>query len=147
MTSENDLGLDVPEVTVVVTSALSGEVVAEVRVASHAPVAQVKHEIEKATGKSTFGMRLVGEAGKFCLEDFAVVAEGEKIPSILQLNIIFVAGQEGLDERASAFALPFMAQDRDYLPEHGMQTALGGAFQTSGPHLRHLHSPAPVWVG
>jgi len=113
-----------------VLSALTGELLTAVHLAGDAVVVTLKQEIERATGKPAFGLRLLHGAQPCCPHDFETLAAalGPLMGSggaLVTLSAV-VASQTVEEDPQQPVALPFAAQERDYLPGSGLiSSALG----------------------
>lgn len=134
-------------VTVIVSSLMTGEVLAEAYVPRSWTIAQVKHFMEKQTKKSAFNMKIMTQDGRHISQDFSCLNEIEEDPSdlaVIRLNVVFVNPfqVDGDPDLFSTRGLPYDALDREYMPSNGLLSSAHGnaGYQTSQP------SPSPVLV-
>lgn len=123
--------LDTIEITIV--AALTGDVLAVLVLSKAADVMTLKQKIESATGIEISMQQLLDQDSEVCCEhDFMLlVLAVSSVNFEEELTLRLVTSEAEAQVRATA--LPFHAKEREYLPEGGMDSCLGQAFQTSGP--------------
>lgn len=104
--------------TISVVSALNGNLLATVVLPRTAAVANLKLEIEKVTGHSTFQMRFISDdykAEEWSAQDFDCLDMVIGDSSSITLALLLTQHHDDLDNAA----LPFLACEREYLPASG----------------------------